>query len=52
MHPVFFSYLSPVYQKINFFNRSKSVGKEQLEVTDKKIFLYIGAAEALSQVAL
>jgi len=29
---------------------SKSVTKEQLEVTDKKIFLYIGAAEALSQV--
>lgn len=29
---------------------SKSVGEEQLEVTDKKIFFYIGAAEALSQV--
>lgn len=32
--------------------RSKSVGEEQLEVTDKKIFFYIGAAEALSQVRL
>ena len=32
--------------------RSKSIGEEQLEVTDKKIFFYIGAAEALSQVGV